>query len=178
MLQNLHLYIPLHTIYSRTYIVRALYELVPARNSSSGLTFSLTFKAHTTPNLHELKKALDASRDGLRANIGASRPALGAKLDGFSVACEELRSMQAQTEEVNIFLINNPTPWVNVLGIFSPAPAHKQPLDTERLRCIARNSARQHEKGGNEERDGRRRLVKLLTSLSYCVGGSFIPSVF
>ena len=31
---------------------------------------------------------------------------------------------------------------------------------------------------GNEERDRRLEVVKLLTALSYCVGGSFICSVF
>ena len=33
-------------------------------------------------------------------------------------------------------------------------------------------------KGGNEERDRRLQVVKLLTALSYCVGGSLACSVF
>ena len=49
------------------------------------------------------------------------------------------------------------TLWANVLGIFSRAPGHRRPLD----------------EGGNEERDRRLEVVKLLTALSYCVGGSF-----
>ena len=33
------------------------------------------------------------------------------------------------------------------------------------------------QKGVNEERNGRLEVVKLLTVLSYCVGGAFISSV-
>ena len=38
-------------------------------------------------------------------------------------------------------LISNDTLWANGLGIFSQAPAHSWPLDTERLRRFAPNSA-------------------------------------
>ena len=70
------------------------------------------------------------------------------------------------------------TLWANVLGNFSRAPAHRQPLDTERLRRFAPISAPHYYKGGNEERDGRLPVVKLLIASSYCTGGSFISPVF
>ena len=67
------------------------------------------------------------------------------------------------TSEAMIILLNKPTLWANVFEIFSQAPAHRRPLDN----------------GGNEERDRRLEVGKLLTALSYCVvGGSFTFAVF
>ena len=39
-----------------------------------------------------------------------------------------------QTARGRIMLLNKATPWANVLGIFSHAPARRRPLDTERRR--------------------------------------------
>ena len=43
----------------------------------------------------------------------------------------------AHTREVRKIKLNNGTLWANLLGIFSQAPAHSWPLDTERLRRFA-----------------------------------------
>ena len=66
--------VPLHTLYSRTYIVHGTswyqkYELIPARNTSSGLNSPRAIRAHIgiTTKLHELQTALDASRGEWRA---------------------------------------------------------------------------------------------------------------
>ena len=52
----------LHTLYSRTYIVRAWNKLVSAWNSSSGLNFPRVFRGHIKTKIHKLKTVLDAGR--------------------------------------------------------------------------------------------------------------------
>ena len=47
---------------------------------------------------------------------------------------------QQYTREEIIILLHKSTLWANVLGIFSQAPAHRRPLDTERLRRFEPNS--------------------------------------
>ena len=75
------------------------------------------------------------------------------------------------TREEITTLLNKSTLWTNVLGIFSQAPAHRRPLETERLRRFPPNFAPHYLKGSNEERGRRLQAVKLLTALSYD-GGS------
>ena len=76
--------VPVHTIYSRTYIsycalvYSAWYQLAPACNSSYGWNFSLVIRVHIT-KLHELKTALDASRGKWRCKQGASTDSSGPK---------------------------------------------------------------------------------------------------
>ena len=45
-----------------------------------------------------------------------------------------------QTGKVRIILLDKATLWANVLAIFSNAPAHRRPLDTERRRRFATTS--------------------------------------
>ena len=84
-----------HT-YSIVYIVRVMYELVPACTSSSSLNLSLAIRSHITTKLHELKTALDASRGEWRCKQGASTDAAKLEIRCALVGFEGKSSMHTQ----------------------------------------------------------------------------------
>ena len=136
---NLYLYIPLHAPYTRTYIVHIYiwYQVVRACNPMGACVL---YSAYITTKLHEVKTALESSKGQWRANYGTEVHALSVTLQGQTWMHTPMHTPTHTKEEITI-LLNNGTLWVNFLGIFSRAPAHRRPLDTERLCSFAPNSA-------------------------------------
>ena len=82
-----YLYVPY--IYTRThYIVRGTSWYQPVI-AVKRWNISLTIWEHITTKLHELKTTLYASRGEWRCKYGVPTDALGAEIDGRSVACNK-----------------------------------------------------------------------------------------
>ena len=140
------------------------------------MNFPRAVRAHTTTKIHELKTALDASRVNGGGNKGLPQPPSRPKSMVFRWCARNKPQythapihVHTHVHTREVIILNKATLWTNVLGIFSQAPAHRRPLVTERLRRFAPTSAPHYYKGGNEERDRRLQVVKLLTAFSYCV---------
>ena len=156
-------------------MVRDGTSLVPACNSSYGWNFSLGIRAHTTTNLRELK--MTSGRGGWRCKQGASTDGVRVEIDGALMVLEGQSSMHTrihkytntQGKEEQFYSITprcGQTFWNFSHGHL---PAHRRPKDS------GETSLRSHVWLLSTSSVGMRSVTgALLTSLSYCVGGSFI----
>ena len=58
----------------------------------------LVVRAHTTTNLHELKKALDAGRGGWRCSEGGFTDVVRVEIDGALLSLKGQNSMHRETD--------------------------------------------------------------------------------
>ena len=146
---SLYLYISLHTLFTRTYVVHIQqhrgtrwYEpVIPVASGAirghydQGPWFQNGF-GRGQRCMERINRGLHRRHKG--RNWSSAGGVRGPNLDA--------QTHQYTREEIVINL-NNGTLWANVLGIFSQARAHSWPLITERCGRFAPTSAPQYKKG-------------------------------